>query len=78
MPYERFAGDLLPLLQVHDEKSGGFREKEDVAVLVLGCGNSPFSAALYDAGFTNITSIDFSSVVIEKMTASATHGLHNH
>jgi SAM-dependent methyltransferase len=36
-------------------------------ILVLGCGNSPFSNNLYDAGFENIVNIDFSAVVIEKM-----------
>jgi SAM-dependent methyltransferase len=36
-------------------------------ILVVGCGNSNFSADLYDAGWTNVTSIDFSDVVIERM-----------
>jgi hypothetical protein len=34
---------------------------------VLGCGNSDLSAQLYDAGFKNITNVDYSAVVIEKM-----------
>lgn len=41
--------------------------KSDDAVLVIGCGNSDFSSQLYDAGFPNITNIDFSSSVIEEM-----------
>ena len=36
-------------------------------ILVVGCGNSSFSADLYDAGFTNIVSIDYSQVVIDAM-----------
>ena len=36
-------------------------------ILVLGCGNSTFSADLYNAGFNNISSADFSSVVIDAM-----------
>lgn len=36
-------------------------------ILIVGCGNSSFSADVYDAGFTNIVNIDFSAVVIEKM-----------
>lgn len=36
-------------------------------ILVLGCGNSPFSAELHDAGYHNIVSCDFSTVVIQKM-----------
>jgi SAM-dependent methyltransferase len=35
--------------------------------LVIGCGNSAFSADLYDHGFKNITNIDFSEQVIASM-----------
>lgn len=38
--------------------------KSRVRILVLGCGNAPFSADLYDAGYTNIVNIDYSSTVI--------------
>jgi SAM-dependent methyltransferase len=48
---------LLPLLEFSDK------------ILILGCGNSSLSADLYDEGFTNITNIDFSSVVIDRMRA---------
>jgi len=41
--------------------------KKDNAILILGCGNSNFSAELHDAGFSRITSVDFSHVVIEDM-----------
>jgi EEF1A lysine methyltransferase 4 len=46
------------------------REKEDpstVRILIVGCGNSPFSADLYDAGYTNIVNIDYSDNVIQHM-----------
>jgi EEF1A lysine methyltransferase 4 len=36
-------------------------------VLVVGCGNSPFSADLYDGGCRNILNIDYSKKVIAKM-----------
>ena len=38
-------------------------------ILVVGCGNSPFTAALYDDGFKDVTSIDFSPTVIKAMAA---------
>ncbi|GER28789.1 S-adenosylmethionine-dependent methyltransferase [Striga asiatica] len=38
-----------------------------VNILVPGCGNSRLSEHLYDAGFTNITNVDFSKVVISDM-----------
>ena len=40
---------------------------KQASVLILGCGNSPFSCEMADAGYTNVTSVDFSSVVINKM-----------
>lgn len=42
---------------------------KDKPVLVLGCGNSTLSYDLYKLGFTDITSIDYSPTVIEKMKA---------
>lgn len=36
-------------------------------ILVPGCGNSRLSEHLYDAGFRDITNIDFSKVVISDM-----------
>lgn len=35
-------------------------------ILVAGCGNAPFSAALREAGYTNLVSYDLSSVAIEQ------------
>ncbi|KAK6145803.1 hypothetical protein DH2020_019672 [Rehmannia glutinosa] len=40
---------------------------EELSILVPGCGNSRLSEHLYDAGFTNITNVDFSKVVISHM-----------
>jgi len=42
--------------------------RPNTRILVIGCGNSTFSASLYDAGFHNITNIDFAPSVIERMT----------
>ncbi|KAK6122905.1 hypothetical protein DH2020_043371 [Rehmannia glutinosa] len=39
----------------------------EVSILVPGCGNSKLSEHLYDAGFRNITNVDFSKVVISDM-----------
>ena len=36
-------------------------------LLMLGCGDSEFSADLYDAGFPDITNVDISEVCIETM-----------
>jgi SAM-dependent methyltransferase len=48
--------------------SGAFTDsRADSQVLVLGCGNSQFSADFYDKGYRNITNVDFSGLVIEDM-----------
>lgn len=39
----------------------------DSHILMVGCGNSTFSEDMYNAGYKNITNIDFSGVVIDKM-----------
>ena len=38
-------------------------------ILIVGCGNSTFSADLYDAGFHNLVNIDYSKKVIDRMSA---------
>lgn len=38
-------------------------------ILMLGCGNSSFSADLYDSGCTGIVNVDFSESLIESMKA---------
>lgn len=40
-------------------------------ILILGCGNSNLGFDLYDAGFPLITSLDYSSVVIERMESQS-------
>jgi SAM-dependent methyltransferase len=42
--------------------------KQSDCILIVGCGNSSFSADLFDAGYKNITSIDYSANVISRMT----------
>lgn len=56
MEYQHVASELEALIKTTDK------------ILVVGCGNSTFSKQLYDAGFTNVTNIDYSGVVIEKMS----------
>jgi len=61
----------------HHEWLGGYSDvatllgddvpEKDASILILGCGNSAFSAQMADAGYTNITSIDFRNVVIATM-----------
>ena len=54
----------------HIEKHFIHELKVNDQILIVGCGNSNFSNDLYDSGFENIVNIDFSSVVIDKMSAS--------
>lgn len=55
--------DIWPHLSPHIP----FKESR---VLVIGCGNSRFSFDLFDRGFEDITNIDYSERVIEKMRVS--------
>lgn len=55
LSFQQLSSQLLPFL------------RPESRILVIGCGNSPFSADLYDAGFTNIVNIDYSANVIERM-----------
>jgi SAM-dependent methyltransferase len=41
----------------------------DSRILVVGCGNSSFSADMYADGYHHITSLDYSRAVIERMRA---------
>jgi 2-polyprenyl-3-methyl-5-hydroxy-6-metoxy-1,4-benzoquinol methylase len=41
--------------------------KKKIKVLELGCGNSTLAHDLCELGYKNISSIDFSHVVIERM-----------
>lgn len=49
--------------------SGG----SEAAVLNLGCGNSKLAEDMHDDGYRNITNVDISSAVIEKMSARNVH-----
>eukprot|EP00668_Euglena_longa_P028795 GGOE01036120.1.p1 GENE.GGOE01036120.1~~GGOE01036120.1.p1 ORF type:complete len:228 (+),score=65.13 GGOE01036120.1:78-761(+) len=55
--YESLKDTLTPLL------------KSNSRILMLGCGNSRFSAQLYEAGFQNIVNVDISEVCITQMKA---------
>jgi len=62
--FEDVAKQLIPLLN----EAKNLNESDNLSVLVLGCGNSPFSADLYDAGITHeITNIDYAPSVIQRM-----------
>eukprot|EP00742_Colponemidia_sp_Colp-10_P005567 GILJ01005950.1.p1 GENE.GILJ01005950.1~~GILJ01005950.1.p1 ORF type:complete len:615 (+),score=96.07 GILJ01005950.1:46-1845(+) len=54
--------ELKPLFKSH------FPHPEQMATLMVGCGNSKLSEEMFKDGYTDITNIDISSVVIEKMT----------
>jgi SAM-dependent methyltransferase len=43
--------------------------QQEQRILIVGCGNAPFSADLYDAGYTNIVNLDYSATVIDNMKA---------
>ncbi|XP_022761873.1 methyltransferase-like protein 13 isoform X3 [Durio zibethinus] len=62
---------LLPLLQQQQQQpspsSSSSSSSSSLQILVPGCGNSRLSEHLYDAGFKDITNIDFSKVVISDM-----------
>jgi SAM-dependent methyltransferase len=56
LSYKQLASQLTPFLQQPIPR-----------ILVIGCGNAPFSADMYDAGYHNIVNIDYSEVVISAM-----------
>ena len=57
LTYAQVRSSLVPHLKATDR------------ILVVGCGNSTFSADLYDDGFPLVVNIDFSQVVIDNMRA---------
>jgi len=65
LSYSDIEPSLSPLLDEYCVVLG--KRRDTLNTLIVGCGNSSFSAGLYDAGFTSLTNIDFSSVVIENM-----------
>lgn len=58
LSYEQLAPQLEPIFS-----------QRGVRILVVGCGNAPFSADLYDAGYTQIVNIDYAPAVIAAMRA---------
>lgn len=50
-----------------DDLAPHARDTPPVQILVPGCGSSRMSEHLYDAGYRNITNIDFSKVIISDM-----------
>ncbi|CAM9123970.1 unnamed protein product [Ectocarpus fasciculatus] len=60
--YPNIRSHLAPLIKPTDK------------ILVVGCGNSTFSADLYDDGYKNITNIDYSGNVVRAMQAKYSEG----
>ena len=60
LTFDQVAAQLLPLLKPYGQTA---------RILMVGCGNSTFSADLYDAGYRNIVNLDYSGVVIARMHA---------
>ncbi|XP_021836682.1 uncharacterized protein [Spinacia oleracea] len=56
-----------PLFSLLSPSSSSSSSSEKLQILVPGCGNSKLSEHLYDAGFHDITNLDFSKVVISEM-----------
>ncbi|KAL9658462.1 hypothetical protein ABK040_006004 [Willaertia magna] len=54
-------------LDIHLLNNVDNKKKEDLKILIIGCGNSTLSNDLYEDGYKNITNIDYSATVIEKM-----------
>lgn len=55
--------EWLETFETLQEHIAAFIRPED-SILVIGCGSSSLSSDLYDAGYHDITSLDYSSVVI--------------
>jgi SAM-dependent methyltransferase len=53
-----------------DAKTEEKRDRSSLRTLIVGCGNSDLSENMFDDGFTNQVSIDYSEVVIQKMNES--------
>ena len=67
--YTEYAGSTFDWLENYDSLKqliDLFVKPED-RILQLGCGNSIIQEQMYDDGFTNITNVDISSVVISQM-----------
>jgi len=64
------ASAAAPSSAMAEGKSEEKRERSSVRTLIVGCGNSDLSENMYDDGFTNQVSVDYSEVVISKMRES--------
>lgn len=53
--WEQLESTISPLLPL-----------KSCSMLVVGCGNAPFSAGIHNAGYTNSIHVDYSEVVIEQ------------
>lgn len=51
------------------DKADPFHSTKDCRVLIAGCGNSQVGETMLSDGYTKITNIDFSSIVIKQMKA---------
>lgn len=65
-----------PVLKSAMEKHG-LAEPKTQKILMIGCGNSRMSQDMFDDGLEQITNIDFSERVIQKMKAKNTSRLPN-
>jgi len=52
---------IIDLVELHVGKERGAK------ILVLGCGNSNLSKAIFDKGYRSITSLDISPIVVSQM-----------
>ncbi|GJQ08714.1 hypothetical protein GpartN1_g1552.t1 [Galdieria partita] len=59
--FDDFAADICSFIE------------PDFAILVLGCGSSSLPYDLYQKGYHNVTSIDFSKVAIDNMKRRYAH-----
>jgi EEF1A lysine methyltransferase 4 len=64
--FSELKNDLLPVLE-EAMVALGVTSRTDLTLLIIGAGNSTFSAELFKEGFETITNIDYSSNVIDKM-----------
>ncbi|EJT45104.1 hypothetical protein A1Q2_05153 [Trichosporon asahii var. asahii CBS 8904] len=69
-PEHNFDWFLKPdyLLPIFEELTADIKVGKDARILMLGCGNSQLSEVMYDAGWTNIVNVDYSTACIEQMT----------
>jgi len=67
--YDWFASyDVIrPLIEPHLIAASKRYNGAQPSILILGCGTSTLSSDLYQSGYCDVTSVDYSEVVIEKM-----------